>query len=413
LNLAIFVQVVGYLSFCVAYQCFSPCFRGAKGDTRPTSNGQEIEPGRQELSAYLIAPFAVIGLVGLYLSHDGISGYLEYLTSPAVHRLRNEEPSTPAMAAGAFLKHFFGFAVVLAWSCWLAQRGHERKTFSLPFGLLFGTALVVVLLLAANFSYNRGAMLGPLVALAAAFSLHVWRIPFKGVALAAGVTLSLALMFGAYRSSNLEISELSNAASTRQIDTETIVDFVQIYASGPQLSAFLFEHLELEGKQFHGATLLPSIVYPVPVLGKPYRDLSGTVIFNDLIYGYPDNLDQVIPLNGELYINFQLAGVIVGNVLLAAVIAGMQFKFRTSRTPVESYAWFTLALWTIFPGSLPVISQMYLYSFWPIYVFFAVASCQLPVVRQLTVVSPSSVVTQPPAVNRQLSTDNCQLTTVN
>ena len=30
-----------------------------------------------------------------------------------------------------------------------------------------------------------------------------------------------------------------------------------------------------------------------------------------------------------------------------------------------------MALWTVFPGSLSVMSQIYLYSFWPIYVYFA------------------------------------------
>jgi hypothetical protein len=39
---------------------------------------------------------------------------------------------------------------------------------------------------------------------------------------------------------------------------------------------------------------------------------------------------------------------------------------------VESYSWMLLALFTIFPGSLPVASQLYVYSFWPIYVYMLV-----------------------------------------
>jgi hypothetical protein len=30
-----------------------------------------------------------------------------------------------------------------------------------------------------------------------------------------------------------------------------------------------------------------------------------------------------------------------------------------------------MALWSVFPSSLSVASQIYLYSFWPIYVYFA------------------------------------------
>ena len=41
-------------------------------------------------------------------------------------------------------------------------------------------------------------------------------------------------------------------------------------------------------------------------------------------------------------------------------------------TPVEGYAWLMMALWTVFPGSLSVASQIYLYSFWPIYGYFMI-----------------------------------------
>jgi len=94
------------------------------------------------------------------------------------------------------------------------------------------------------------------------------------------------------------------------------------------------------------------------------------VIFNELIYGDSDSVDQIIPLAGELYINFHLAGVVLGGVLLGCLLAWQQGRFVTAPTPVEGYAWLMMALWTVFPGSLSVASQIYLYSFWPIYVYF-------------------------------------------
>jgi hypothetical protein len=212
-------------------------------------------------------------------------------------------------------------------------------------------------------------MLGPIVALAAAFSVHVWRIPFKGVVLAGMLALSAAFVFGWYRSTDLDITELSAAAVAATWNAEGVVEFVQIYASGPQMTAYLIE--SLEGKFYYGKTLLPSLVYPIPVLGKPYRDISGPVIFNHLIYGDTDNIDQVIPLAGELYINFHLAGVVVGSVLLGFLLAWLHGKFAAAPNPVESYAWLLMALWSVFPSSLSVASQIYLYSFWPIYVYFA------------------------------------------
>src|SRR6266853_754192 len=354
INLAIVVDVVGYLSFCVAYQCFSR--------VTVESLPHESTAG----TAYLIVPFAVLGLLGFLLAHGGVAEFIDYVSSPIQHRVRAEEPTTLQGAAGSFLKHFLGFAVVLAWSWWLGK-ARRRKV-----SIIAVTAGVVIVLLVANFSYNRGTMLGPMVGLAAAFSVHVRRIPFKGVILAGVLALSMAFVFGWYRSNNLDITDLSASLVEDTGNRDGVVDFVQIYASAPQLAAYLIECLE--GKFYYGKTLLPSLVYPIPVLGKPYRDTSGTGIFNELIYGDTDSPDQIIPLDGELYINFHLAGVVLGNVLLGWVLAWLQGKFAAAPNPVESYAWLMMALWTVFPGSLPVISQMYAYSFWPIYGYFLVKS---------------------------------------
>lgn len=359
INLAIFIHVVGYLTFSIAYQCVSR--PNGEGEA-PAEPVRETPPG----TVYLIVPFAVIGLIGLLLTYGGIAEFLEYASSPTQFRQKLEEETTPQGAAGSFLKHFLGFAVVLAWSWWLGKKQHSNAAIAMV------TAGVAAVLLAVNFSYNRGTMLGPLVGLAAAFSVHVWRIPFKGVVLAGAAVLSAAFLFGAYRSTNLEVSELSTTHVEETWDPNGIVEFVQIYASGPQLTGYMIEQLDLERKFYGGSTLLPSIVYPIPVLGKPYRDQSGTVIFNELIYGDVDNFDQIIPLDGELYVNFHLPGVVVGNVLLGVFLAWLQRRFITAQSAVESYAWLMMALWTVFPGSLPVISQIYVYSFWPIYTYFAV-----------------------------------------
>jgi hypothetical protein len=353
INLAIVVHVVGYLSFCVAYQFCSRVTVGVPHESVPST-------------AYLIVPFAVLGSLGFLLAHGGVAGFIDYVSSPIEHRLRAEDPTTLQGAAGSFLKHFLGFAVVLAWSWWLG-RAPRRKV-----SIIAVTAGVVIVLLVANFNYNRGTMLGPLVGLAAAFSVHVWRIPFKGLVLAGMLALSLAFVFGWYRASDLDITELSASALADTWDPEGVVEFMQIYASGPQMAAYLIE--SLEGEFYYGKTLLPSVVYPIPVLGKPYRDTSGPGIFNELIYGDTESVDQVIPLAGELYINFHLAGVVLGNVLLGCVLAWLQGKFVGAPNPVESYAWLMMALWTVFPGSLPVTSQIYVYSFWPIYIYFLAKS---------------------------------------
>ena len=352
IDLAIVVHVVSYLSFCIAYQCFGRA-------TVRQGRGRGSTPG----TGYLIVPFAVVGLLGFLLAHGGIAGFVHYVSSPIEYHLRAEEPTTLQGAGGTFLKHFLGFAVVLAWSWWLGKA--PRRTLA----IIGVTTAVVLVLLVANFNYNRGTMLGPIVGLAAAFSVHVWRIPFKGLVLAGVLVLSMAFVFGWYRSTDLDITELSASAVADTWNTEGVIEFVQIYASAPHMAAYLIE--ALEGKFYYGKTLLPSLIYPLPVLGKPFRDISGPVIFNELIYGDTDSLDQIIPLDGELYINFHLAGVVLGSMLLGCFLAWLQGRFVAAPTPVESYAWLMMALWTVFPGSLSVTSQIYVYSFWPIYIYFA------------------------------------------
>jgi hypothetical protein len=352
IDLAIVVHVVSYVSFSVAYQCLGR-----------TTRRRDRDPGPARGAVYLIVPFALVGIGGFLLAHGGLGGFVDYVSSPIESRLRAEEATTLQAAAGTFLKHFLGFAVVLAWSWWLGKAPRRRPA------IVAATAAVVMVLLVVNFNYNRGTMLGPILALAAAFSVHVWRIPFKGVVLAGVLALSLAFVFGSYRATNLDITELSASAIADSWNAEGVVEFVQIYASAPQMSAYLIE--ALEGRFYYGKTLLPSLVYPIPVLGKPFRDSSGPVIFNELIYGDSDSVDQIIPLAGELYINFHLVGVVLGGALLGCVLAWLQGKFLAAPAPVEGYAWLMMALWTVFPGSLAVASQIYLYSFWPIYVYFA------------------------------------------
>ncbi|HEX6078948.1 MAG TPA: hypothetical protein VF197_04905 [Methylomirabilota bacterium] len=354
---AIMVHVALYLSFCVAYQC-----RGRMAARRPRRRGPGGRGWRGP--AYLIVPFAVLGVVGFLLAHGGIGGFLEYASSPIEERLRAEEATTVAGAAGTFLKHFLGFAVVLAWSWWVGKR--RRR----PAAIVLVTGAAMLALLVANFNYNRGTMLGPLLALAAAFSVHVWRIPFKAVILAGVLILSASMVFGWYRTTDLEVGEVTAGVLADAWKSEDVVEFVQVYASGPQMAAYLIE--SLEGTFYYGKTLLPSLIYPVPVLGKPFREASGPVLFNKLIYGETDSLDQIIPMDGELYINFHFPGVLLGGALLGLYFAWLQGKFVSAPNPAESYAWLMIALWTIFPGSLSVASQIYVYSFWPIYVYFGI-----------------------------------------
>ena len=363
IDTAICLRIVGYVSFCVAYQCF---FKPVPAQRDPDVHHQP-DPFTQGVGVpfMLIAACAALGLVGCFLFYRGIDGFIEYVSSPIYQRERELEEATLAGAAGNLLRHFLGFAVILAWSWWIVGNGQRRSAAA----CVVVTGLAAVVLLAANFTYNRGTTLAPALALAAAYSLHVRRISFSVVALASAVVLVVAFSFGWYRSSDLKVSDVSAEDIGTTWDGQQMVDFLQIYASGPQLTAYLIDDVEFENKFYYGKTLLPSVLYPIPVLGKPYREMSGVVIFNASIYGEMDVFDQIIAYDSELYINFLVPGVVVGYFFLGWLLTRFQSRFLQATNPVESYAWLLLALWTVFPGSIAVTSQSYFYSFWPIYLY--------------------------------------------
>jgi hypothetical protein len=313
----------------------------------------------------LIAVFLGLGVVGQCVTYRSPADFVELLTSPTAGRERDAEPATLAGAAGTFLRPFLGFALVLLWSCWL-PRWKKRGVWA----CVAVTAVLMVLLLLANFSYNRGSLVAPGLALLAAFSVHARRISFLAVLLIGTAALFAAQAFGGYRLKDQELKELASADLQEAWSEEQFVEFFQIYGGVPQMTAYLLE--QEEGRPLYwGRTLLCSVLYPVPVLGKGFREDSGVVLLNRLIYQDPDNVDQVISYDAELYRNFHIPGVVVGYAILGGLVSFCHGHFFRARQAVESYSWQLLALWLVFPGSLPVVSQICVYFFWPVYGYFA------------------------------------------
>jgi hypothetical protein len=360
INWACGLRALAYVSFCVAYELFSKRHPGGA-----TAFGHLQTGAAPREPSGLVLPFLVVGVVGFFLSYGSIGGFLEYVSSPIQQKERDQEAATLATAASTFLRPFLGFGLVLAWSAWLAQT--QRTAAPAAVTLLLVAALAVV-----NFSYNRGALLAPIIGVAAAYSFHVRRISFAAVSACAAAALFVALAFGWYRSSDSRLGELSTAALEEAWSGKELVDFAQVYASGPQMTAFLMEDLATDNRLYWGKTLLPSLLYPVPVLGKPFRADSGVILFNDMIYHDPEIVDQNIAYDAELFMNFHVPGVVLGYALLGCIAAFFQGCFLRAASAAESYAWFLMGLWAVFPGSLSVLSQIYVYFFWPLYIYLFV-----------------------------------------
>lgn len=355
INTAIGIHLLAYVCFCIAYH-------HAHQSLAATATNPEI----RNAPYGLIVPFLVVGLVGFFLAYGSVGGYVEYISSPVLQKEREQQATTLDSAISTFLRPFLGFTLVLVWSAWIER---QARGFALATA---GTAVLAVALVFANFSYNRGSVLAPLIGVGAAYSLHVRRIALPTVAVAAALALIVALAFGSYRSTEQRITDLSTDEVQDTVSSTRLVDFVQIYASGPQMMGYLIEELDTDNTFYWGKTLVPSLVHTIPVLGKPFRPDSGVTILNMLIYDDPEIVDQNIPYDAEFYMNFHLPGVVVGYALLGLLIAFFQTQFMRAGHAVESYLWFLMGLWTVFPGSLPVLSQIAVYFFWPSYIYLAV-----------------------------------------
>jgi len=78
-----------------------------------------------------------------------------------------------------------------------------------------------------------------------------------------------------------------------------------------------------------------------------------------------------VPFQGELFLDFHIVGVVAGYVLLGWVAHKLQGRFERSTSSLELYVWQYTAIWTSFLifGSVSVVSQIVIYSFWPIYLY--------------------------------------------
>ena len=78
---------------------------------------------------------------------------------------------------------------------------------------------------------------------------------------------------------------------------------------------------------------------PVPVVGASFRPSSGVTFYNELVYGSANVVDQIIPFQGELFINFHLPGVLLGFFLLGVSIRWLQGRFDRAPTVLQAFAW--------------------------------------------------------------------------
>ena len=361
---ALAVETVAYVAFCLAIR-FVTTDSPRSGILHSTAALLETTP-----SLGMVAWFAGLGALGFAAAFGSIHNVVDYFTNPSIlpELMQGGEGSWRSLGA-TVLRPFLAFSLILLWcrgiDLYPRSRGRMRQALV--------TAAVAGGIVLANltFNFNRAAFVFPLATLLAVFVLKVSRIsPFLLAALAA-IVATPVLMIGTYRSSKSPSAEVFSDGSL--LSFRSFSDQLQIYACGPQFLAYFLDEAGWGKPLYWGSTLVASAMDPVPMLGKSFRDSSGAAIYNRAIYGNSGFEDQIVPLQGELFLNFHLPGIVAGFFALGLLIGKCQGLFETAGSAFAAFAIHYVAMWAgmLILWSLAVFSQILVYFCWPIYVCLA------------------------------------------
>jgi hypothetical protein len=373
INLAMLINTAAFAAFCGTFECFA---RRSEISRQSSALQQDSQVASRAPSLTYIGLNGVIGLIGFFFAFGALSKVKEYFSDPSGYLSRLTDVSDKlGLAAGNFLRPFLGVCVVMLWCRWLdGERSHKRKGFS---SVVTTLAILAVCFSNATFKYNRGSLVVPLVAMLAVIVSGPTRVPRRTVASAGLIVLVVLVLmpfYGVYRSSNFTGEELFNDPSVRDflVDKVELTELFQVYGGAPQFLGFFLETAKWGVNPQWGRVLVSSTLTPLPILGKPFRENSGTAIYNRLIYGMLDVEDQIAPFQGEAFLDFHLPGVVAGFCMLGWIAFKLQTAFVHSRSFFETFLWQYFSIWTFFLifGSLSVVSQIFIYSCWPLYLYF-------------------------------------------
>jgi hypothetical protein len=161
--------------------------------------------------------------------------------------------------------------------------------------------LSIILIIILSMGPSRNNMVFPILAFLAASIPKYFRIRYRDFIIGCIAFILFAFIFQNYRmhKNNQVISQLNSS--------DKFIEFVQVYFDAPHIMTPVFRLPETpENKIF---TLHSSLLETIPVLGTPFRDKSGSYIFN-VAYNRLEGRDQVFPTSAEIYFNLGWIGVI-------------------------------------------------------------------------------------------------------
>ncbi|GEM_PF-1981510 len=314
---------------------------------------------------WYILLFLAIGLLGFGSMFRHPAELFLYFQDPAsMTEMKENMEGTWTGLLTTILRPFLAFGLV-AWWANSKDSGSPAWRSSLV-GLV---AVVGITIANLTFSFNRAAFVFPLLCLAAVYNARVRRIPFGVTILAVALFMPLLIAIGSYRST--PETGGASAETTLAEAANDVSENLQAYAGGPQYTAIFYDRIGWGERPYGGSTLIASVMSPIPVLGKSFRETSGPALFNLAIYGTLGIEDQIIPFSAELFANFHLPGVIFGFFLLAMFLSQAERWFVASQSMFFSFFVQYISLWVAMLAvwSAAIVSQIAIYFFVPIYFY--------------------------------------------
>ncbi|MBY0508266.1 MAG: hypothetical protein K2X03_30415 [Bryobacteraceae bacterium] len=352
---AILIDVIAYVAFCLGLTYAPREFRMPRSSA--LSSALLHSPSQS-----FIWLFAVVGIFGFVSAFDSIPRLVEYFVDPAQSAITQQDlEGTWQGLLGTVLRPFFAFSLIAWWA-----RTADHASGALRPALTGFVAALGITLANITFSFNRAAFMFPLLCLAAVYNARIRRIPFGFTTAGLAMLLPVLIAIGAYRSGENTSNTATQASSFIEISEN-----LQAYGGGPQFTGLFYDRIGWSERPFGGSTLLASVMSPVPVLGKGFRESSGPALFNAALDRGPGVEDQIIPFATELFANFHLPGVIAGFALLAYLLSQAELWFSAARSTFTAFAIQYAALWAamLAAWSAAIYSQILIYFFLPIYFY--------------------------------------------
>lgn len=351
INTALLLQALAYVCFSLGYV--------ARSSTRKSP----ALLGPHGIRTAVAVAFVAVGALGIALAFPTLGELIDYFAGRGDVFLV-AGPSTLSDAAASFLQPFLAYGLVVLWASRIVQRRPGQRVTAAELALA-----AAVLAASGVYSYNRAAVVVPLLALLTAYGRFGRRLPVWRVVVVAALLAALAFEFGQYRAEYIGTQGGRFNATEAGLTgpEEQFTDTVQVYANGAQFWALTVQDADRFGLR-DGRTLLGSALLPVPVLGRPFRTESGPTAYNELVYGRADTADQILGFGAELYWNLGLPGLALGYAILGGVVRRFDDLVGDAPDPLAAYTWSYAGVWValLVINSLSVIAQIAVYFAWPI-----------------------------------------------